>query len=267
MPLLPLVLLLAVQAASGPGPAPDPGPAIADNSFLIEEAYNQEAGVVQHISTFARRFGDGNWSYTFTQEWPIDAAPAHQVSYTVSVLDGAPRAGLGDVWLHWRYQLGTSTAAVAPRVSVGLPTGSEADGRGEGRPAIQVNVPVSLRTRLPLVLHFNAGATIVPRALATDAGRAPAASIQVGQSVVWLAHRRVNALVEWVAIRERGTGIDGRIGWTTQTIVNPGIRWSHDLPGDVQVVPGIAVPIELSASVPHRWSLFAYLSVEHRFRR
>jgi len=33
---------------------------IADNSFLIEEAYNQEAGVVQHISNLVRdEAGDG----------------------------------------------------------------------------------------------------------------------------------------------------------------------------------------------------------------
>lgn len=29
-------------------------PAIQDNSFFIEEAYNQEDRVVQHISTFVR---------------------------------------------------------------------------------------------------------------------------------------------------------------------------------------------------------------------
>ena len=43
---------------------------IQDNSFLIEEAYNQEAGVVQHISAFSRAEG-GAWLYTFTQEWPL----------------------------------------------------------------------------------------------------------------------------------------------------------------------------------------------------
>ena len=34
---------------------------IADNSFLVEEAYNQEAGVVQHVSTFSRPEGGGAW--------------------------------------------------------------------------------------------------------------------------------------------------------------------------------------------------------------
>ena len=50
---------------------------IEDNSFLIEEAYNQEAGVVQHI--FTAQWGENRdaqphqrgWRRTLTQEWPI----------------------------------------------------------------------------------------------------------------------------------------------------------------------------------------------------
>jgi hypothetical protein len=43
---------------------------ISDNSFLIEEAYNQEPGVVQHINTFTRQ-RSGDYAYTFTQEYPL----------------------------------------------------------------------------------------------------------------------------------------------------------------------------------------------------
>jgi len=46
----------AKESAQSAQPAAAPA-AIEDNSFLIEEAYNQEAGVVQHISTFARQPG------------------------------------------------------------------------------------------------------------------------------------------------------------------------------------------------------------------
>lgn len=42
---------------------------IQDNSFLIEEAYNQEPGVVQHILAWRRQGRD--WSNTFTQEFPL----------------------------------------------------------------------------------------------------------------------------------------------------------------------------------------------------
>ena len=42
----------------------DPGketPPIQDNSFLIEEAYNQEFGMVQHINTFSRASTSRQW--------------------------------------------------------------------------------------------------------------------------------------------------------------------------------------------------------------
>ena len=41
---------------------------IQDNSFLAEEAYNQEPGVVQHIQTFMRMWNSKTWTYSFTQE-------------------------------------------------------------------------------------------------------------------------------------------------------------------------------------------------------
>lgn len=57
-----------------------PAAGIQDNSFLIEEAYNQEAGVVQHINNLRRQGRD--WSYTFIQEWPI-GSQTHQFSYNI----------------------------------------------------------------------------------------------------------------------------------------------------------------------------------------
>ena len=61
---------------------------IRDNSFLIEEAYNQEPGVVQHIWTArfgADHRGEANarsWDLSFTQEWPV-FSQSHQFSYVV----------------------------------------------------------------------------------------------------------------------------------------------------------------------------------------
>jgi hypothetical protein len=60
-----LHLVLPALAWAGPPSAPDTKP-IQDNSFLIEEAYNQERGVVQHINTF-QRVHSGDWVYTFTR--------------------------------------------------------------------------------------------------------------------------------------------------------------------------------------------------------
>ena len=54
---------------------------ITDNSFLVEEAFNQEKGVFQNIFGMTRI--GGTLAATFTQEWPVPAK-AHQLSYTCS---------------------------------------------------------------------------------------------------------------------------------------------------------------------------------------
>src|SRR6476660_131576 len=60
-----------------------PPPGIQDNSFLVEEAYNQERSMVQHINTFSRMWNSKDLIYTFTQEWPMPGDPRHQLSYTL----------------------------------------------------------------------------------------------------------------------------------------------------------------------------------------
>ena len=86
---------------------------IYDNSFLVEEAYNQEVGVVQHIYsayynvTRHRGPDDHNWDTAFTQEWPVFSR-THQFSYTVPFtfldLGGHHDNGVGDVLLNYRWQ-------------------------------------------------------------------------------------------------------------------------------------------------------------------
>src|SRR5581483_8134055 len=93
---LPL-LLLAAMAPAQRLPAPGVSPPIQDNSFLVEEAYNQEAGVVQHISVYSRLWNRKDWSYAFTQEWP-GRNPRHQFSYTLQGAHCGDYAGSGTGW-------------------------------------------------------------------------------------------------------------------------------------------------------------------------
>src|SRR5919204_1011680 len=109
-PFLALVLLLSISAPAQEAAQDQTTqkPArIQDNSFLLEEAYNQEFGVVQHIQSFARDWQTHEWTYTFTQEWPVDLAPRHQLSYTVPLVHGSAGSGtgVGDVAINYRYQL------------------------------------------------------------------------------------------------------------------------------------------------------------------
>ena len=79
---------------------------IQDNSFLLEEAYNQEDGVIQHIQSFLYNKKTQGWVYSFTEEWPVPKQ-AHQLSVTllgVHLREG-DTTGLDDIALNYRYQL------------------------------------------------------------------------------------------------------------------------------------------------------------------
>jgi len=222
------------------------GQAIADNSFLVEEAYNQEAGVVQHISTWSRPHGGGAWDYSFTQEWPV-GGPTHQVGYTIPVVDpsGAEAAGIGDAVLNYRYQLVGEGGAVqiAPRGSLLLPTGSGSEGRGTGALGVQLNLPVSWEVSPALVTHWNAGATVA----------GSTTEVNLAASAVWKIRRAVNLLLEALWLDPVGV------------YLNPGVRWAHDLAGGLQVVPGVAYTVAVGPDAG-RDALFLYLSLEHPFR-
>jgi hypothetical protein len=221
---------------------------IADNSFLIEEAYNQEAGVVQHINNFVHEEAGDSWLYVFTQEWPLGGM-RHQLSYTVPLV--SPEGfgtGLGDILLNYRYQAvgdGESALHVAPRISLVLPTGSEEDDRGSGSTGVQGNLPVSYEVNNALAVHSNTGFVLDGESGALDA--------RLGASGVLRVHPRLNVLLEttW--------GSDDDV-----VLLNPGVRGAIDA-GSLQIVPGVAYTIALTSDASD--AFFLYLSLEHPFRR
>jgi hypothetical protein len=255
---------LSAQSASNSRPEP-----IKDNSFLIEEAYNQEAGVVQHISTFNRLTTGGTWAYTFGQEWPVRSM-RHQLSFSVPFMNaGAGTRGVGDAALNYRYQLAGMNGgrlAIAPRVSVILATGNSALGTGAGGASFQANLPVSVEAAPQLTLHANAGMTHTVHAQNALGDRAAATSVAGGGSAVWLATASFNVLVESVWSRTATVSAPGVSTGANQWVVAPGVRWAHNLARGMQVVPGIAYVVGVGPSVGTN-ALFAYLSVEHPFAR
>src|SRR6266496_4869235 len=123
-------LLLCTPSFAQAQKTPKEEPGIQDNSFLVEEAYNQERGVVQHISTFSRMWNSKDRIYSFTQEWPGPRNWRHQFSYTLVGMHAGgfagTGAGMGDAIFNYRYQLigsGETRFAFSPRVSLLLPTG------------------------------------------------------------------------------------------------------------------------------------------------
>jgi hypothetical protein len=223
---------------------------IADNSFLIEEAYNQEPGVVQHISAFSWAETEGSWEYGFTQEWPLGSM-RHQLSYSLPVVNPVGfGTGLGDILLNYRYQAvgdGAGPLHVAPRLSVVLPTGSEESGRGSGSLGLEGNLPVSYVVNNVLELHSNSGLILDGEAGTVDA--------RLGASGVLRVRPRFNVLLETVWNSDQEDVL----------LLNPGVRWAFDFAGGLQIVPGLAYTVAVGPDAPD--ALFLYLSFEHPFSR
>jgi len=238
---------------------------IQDNSFLIEEAYNQEAGVVQHIQAFQYLKRSKSWIYTFTQEWPVPKE-THQLSYTIPVAhfheDGST-TGLGDILLNYRYQLIMKDAlAVAPRFSLILPTGSRSKGLGSGEVGYQVNLPVSIELSERFVSHWNAGATYTPNAKNPGGAKADIMGYNLGTSLIWLASENFNLMTEAVWNSIEVVNPDGSKSREKIFFINPGMRYAINFPSGLQVVPGISFPIGVGPS-KKEYGVLLYLSFEH----
>lgn len=241
---------------------------IQDNSFLIEEAYNQERGVVQHINTFARTSDGDSWAYSFTQEWPLRGI-RHQLSYTIPVVNDGGGTGLGDVGLNYRHQLvGSPEAPVvfAPRVSVLLPTGDHERGRGAGAVGLQTNLPLSVVVGPQVVSHWNAGLTVVPSAKGPLDEEATTSSYNLGASLIWLARPAFNLMLEAVWLSTATPVGAGGTVREESLLLNPGFRGAINLANGLQIVPGLAYTFDLGSDTDDD-ALFVYLSLEHSFKR
>jgi DtxR family Mn-dependent transcriptional regulator len=242
---------------------------IADNSFLVEEAFNQEAGIFQNIFGVTRL--NGAWATAFTQEWPI-VSQTHQLSYTIAFLDGDRAFGAGDVLVNYRYQVlteGPGRPAFSPRASLVLPTGSVRNARGDGSYGLQVNLPFSKRSGT-VYWHWNGGFTWLPRAKATgpaSAGltdRADLLSPFVAGSAIYALHPMFQLMLENVLLFERSFDGIARPRDTVYTL-SPGFRGGWNV-GDAQIVTGAAIPITWTSGSTDA-GIFLYFSYELPFQK
>jgi hypothetical protein len=226
--------------------------AIEDNSFFIEEAYNQEEGVVQHIFTGPTSSDLVFNEFSFTQEWPV-YSQTHQFSYSIPYLLRFSVDGIGDIILNYRYQLtNENSLAVSPRFSLILPTGNKTKGLGDGVVGMQLNLPVSKRWLDEFITHFNAGMTLLPK-VSYEGREKTLTTYFAGASGIFLATPHSNILLEALYSSTNGS---------EEFILSPGLRIAFDI-GNSQLVPGIAFPFYSksdSGSI-----IYLYLSFEHPF--
>jgi hypothetical protein len=231
---------------------------ISDNSFLVEEAFNQEAGIFQNI-LLIQHPSAGEWSFEFTQEWPL-FGQRHQLSYTVPIEAVKPPntadydVARGTIALNYRYQLSTEErggVATSPRLSVLIPRNEISDQWG-----LQLNFPLS-KQFANFYLHANAGLTV--DGIAADESDA---RWHTAASVIYRAWPMVHLMVESVYRANEHETLTGREdGW----LVSPGLRAGFNL-GDHQLVLGAAVPIGLLNDNDTQ-EFIAYISYELPFMR
>jgi hypothetical protein len=245
---------------------------IQDNSFLIEEAYNQEPGIVQHILNIRRDINklvgpdDREWQFVFTQEWPL-FSQTHQLSYTIpySLLESGGQSvnGVGDVMLNYRIQAlyeSDTRPAFAPRFSLVLPTGDESKGLGDDTLGYQFNLPFSKIVHDRWTLHANAGLTLLP-----DLNDRNPVNYNLGASAIYAVTPNFNLMLESIGEWVETVDSSHRIKRDLEAIILPGARCAFNLSAG-QLVLGVGAPIGLTKAAPDYGVIF-YLSFEHRFQR
>ncbi len=260
--LLPLSALIAAEPlAKG----------IQDNSFFIEEAYNQEPGVVQHIFNLSIDFTNGarEFAPSFTQEWPVFSL-THQFSYTIPYIFTEEDKGMEDMRLNYRLQAfmeSKYTPAFAPRLSLVLPTGDSDKVFGTVVVGYEYNLPFSQIVSDRWTLNFNAGMSVFPNAHQSH----HLTNYNVGASAIYAISKDFNLMLEALAgwnedIAEGVFAFEETVERGTTVIISPGARYAFNLPNDAQLVIGAALPIGLSSDSPD-WGMFFYCSFEHPFLR
>jgi hypothetical protein len=252
---------VTIASAVGAQPADSAAspPVVQDNSFLVEEAYNQEAGIVQHISTLAAQRGSRGFEFTFAQEWPLFSI-RHQLSFDLPIVRSESSTGLGDIALNYRYQLlgdGTAKIAIAPRISMLIPTGDWRHGRGNGAVGGEAAIAASFVASRLFAAHTNFGIAFTPRARDASGAREDAHEYSLGQSIVFTGSPVIQPLVEAIYS-------DGSFG--EQLLISPGVRAAFNFSSGLQIVPGLAIPLGAGSSRGEK-GVLVYLSFEHPFNR
>lgn len=265
---------------------------LQSNGLLIEEAYHQETGEVQH--TFrATRERNGLWTSAFSQEWPL-WSEKHQLNLSMpvrlaaNVLDGSGKSidksidkssgksidkssgkGIGDIEIGYSYFLlgnNDTRVTVSPGVSLILPTGNVGNGLGMGATGLELKVPVSVMLSERFVTHTNVGATLTRAAKNREGERANLFDVEAGQGLVWLAHPKFNVLLDVIWARTEAVAGKGLREREYEFTISPGIRWGHTFKSGLAIIPGIAVPIGFGPSRGNRGMLLS-LAIEHRFKK
>jgi Putative MetA-pathway of phenol degradation len=226
---------------------------LQSNGLLVETAYHQEAGELQH--TFAMsRTNRRNWASVFTEEIPLGSGK-HQLSFSLPAQlvrnDAESFRGIGDAKFEYSYFLygnNSSKVTFAPGFGVSLPTGNYRKELGAGASGVSAKLPVSVMLGKRFAANSTFEMSYTRRAKNAEGEKANLVGYEFGQSFVWFAKPKLNLLVE--AVWERSPEVigDNLKKYERELYVSPGVRWAHTFKNGLMIIPSIGVPIGVGAS-------------------
>jgi hypothetical protein len=243
---------------------------LQSNGFLVETAYLQEEGELQHNFTFSRT-NRRNWSMVVNEEIPL-GSEKHQLSFSVPAqLAGnaaAPGRGFGDSKIGYSYGLignSASRFSISPGVGLSVPTGRSGTQLGAGAPGVSFIVPVGVMLTGRFASNSSFEITYTRSAKNSERQLADTLGYEMGQSLVWFAKPKLNFLIEAVWERSQTVVGPGLRENEYDLLLSPGVRWAYVLKNGLIISPGVAVPVGIGPSRGEKGAFF-YISFEHRFR-
>ena len=241
---------------------------IEDNSFLLEEAYNQTWGAYQFIQTYQTFERSDTYAYSFQNEIPI-TDKVHQFSYVIPYqrAEGIEHGAVGDITLNYRWQpLNKDGFLLADRFGLIVPTGRVDKGAGAGVYGFEFMQAATLTVSDYWMSHWNFGFSVLPNAKTESiTKRRTLTSFKTGASVIYSLKDNMDFVLEGLLESAQGLAEDGTKVNETAFTFNPGLRYAIDYEwNEMQMVPGISFPVEL-LNTPHEHGILFYLSLEPKF--
>lgn len=239
---------------------------IEDNSFLIEEAYNQKPGEYQFIQAY-RSYQSGK-EYKFTSEGEMAlGSEKHQLSYQVVRDKEADQGSVGDTTLSYRLQSANQPDfLMAHRFGLILPTGSVGKQSSYGVTGLRYLQATTFLFQEYWDNHWNLGFNHFPEAKVNFSDkRRTLNEFLIGTSLIYHWKDNLNFLLEGIYETHEKLNLRNQKRYEYEFTLNPGVRTAIELSWKkTQIVPGISFPIRyLDDHIDH--GVLVYLSFEPKF--
>jgi hypothetical protein len=230
---------------------------IEDNSFLVEEAFNQSPGVIQY--TVINQVNRGIAELNLECEMPLKGE-FHQLSVSIPAKVFQSTVGIEDIMISYRPLLldRHRWAMVTPRVSVILPTGKVSRGFGDGSWGIECNVALTKQLSRRLISHVNVGSSSSFKKMQEQLHQNRLHYESAGTSLIFAAAKGLDLMAE---VTTSNVKLDSNAASTWNFIGNPGFRFCLKM-NQFLVVPGMSAPFTLLSGRATVSEVLIYISIE-----